>query len=282
MIEKIAQFNDLNDLDIGNFTFPISELPPIEVEDIIEVSEDDQPDEIVFILDKIPGAPNAQEIVVQPENEEVEVDADPEEDNSWKWTHATFLNWLKKMFDNVPSHSGHDTTGCEKAISYLDALNKEITKAMRTDYKNEIDSKKSELVREKIYEGTNNLIERLDKINNEKYKSYNKKSWEVTTGMIKEGQKSTRINGITITVPLLISRIARVCINSVVSAGHSLEDTFDAQVKEYDLTNREQAELSQLLADMGFAIQQDRGYPVGTHVDIRKTDNFDWSSQLRG
>lgn len=282
MIEKIAQFNDLNDLDIGNFTFPISELPPIEVEDIIEVSEDDQPDEIVFVLDKIPGAPNAQEIVVEPENEEVEVDADPEEDNSWKWTHATFLNWLKKMFDNVPSHSGHDTTGLEKATAYLEAVNKEITKAMRTDYKNEIDSKQSELVREKIYEGINNLIERLDKINNEKYKSYNKKSWEVTTGMIKEGQKSTRINGITITVPLLISRIARVCINSVVSAGHSLEDTFDAQVKEYDLTNREQAELSQLLADMGFAIQQDRGYLVGTHVDIRKTDNFDWSSQLRG
>ena len=41
-----------------------------------------------------------------------------------------------------------DSTGLEKAISYFEALDREITKAMRTDFKNEIDSAKAERARE--------------------------------------------------------------------------------------------------------------------------------------
>jgi hypothetical protein len=155
---------------------------------------------------------------------------------------------------------------------------------MRTDFKNEIDSASAERAREQIETGIERLIDRLEKVNKDKFKRKGKKSkgWAEETGLVKEAQKATRITGITITVPLLISRIARVCINGMVSAGHDIEDIYKRQVEEYSLDKREQAELSQLLSDMGYPMLQDRGYPVGEPVDIWRSDNFDWSAQYRG
>jgi hypothetical protein len=286
MVEKRAQqYNDVADLNLGEFLLPLMQggRLPIEVGEDIEVS-DQTPNEVIFVLDEIPGAPNAKEILVQDDNDDVEVEEDTDGGDAWKWESANFLPWLQKMFSNVPSHSGYDSTGLEKAISYFEALDREITKAMRTDFKNEIDSASAERAREQIETGIERLIDRLEKVNKDKFKRKGKKSkgWAEETGLVKEAQKATRITGITITVPLLISRIARVCINGMVSAGHDIEDIYKRQVEEYSLDKREQAELSQLLSDMGYPMLQDRGYPVGEPVDIWRSDNFDWSAQYRG
>lgn len=283
MVEKRAQNTDMNDLNLGEFLLPImdGDFPPLEVGDNIEVSGD-EPTDVVFFLDDIPGAPDAKDIVVTQDDETpVEVEAD--EVDMWKWEPAGFLPWLQKMFSNIPKHSGYDSTGLEKAISYFEVLDKEITKAMRTDYKNQIDSAQAEKAREQIENGLDRLIDRLEKVRTEKFKKSKKsKSWAEETGLIKNAQKATKITGITITVPLLISRIARVCINGMVSAGHDIEDMYHRQVEEYSLDKREQAELCQLLADMGYPMMQDRGYPAGTPVEIWRNDNFDWSAQYRG
>lgn len=282
---KTAQNFDINELNMSGFILPVSDFPSLETNDNIEVSEDDD-DQISFSLDDIPGAPDAQEIVIQEPDEaevvEVDIDGDGEPD-VWKWEHKTFLNWIKNMFDNVPKHSGHDTTGLEKAIAYFEALNKEITKAMRTDYKNEIDAAQAERAREQIEDGIARLLDRLEKVNSTKYKKTKKKKAGLEyEGMVKEAQKATHINGIVITVPLLISRIARVCINSMVSAGKDIEDTFEKQSKLYNLDKRERAEVAQLLADMNYPMIQDRGFDVGEAVDKESPNNFDWAQQFRG
>ena len=282
MVEKRAQ-------DLGEVIVPLMggghHFPSFEIGDNIEVSED--PHEVIFNLDKIPGAPDAQDIIVENDgdDEDIEVEADPADSDAWKWEHSGFLPWLSKMFKNVPPHSGYDTTGLEKAIAYFEALDREISKAMRTDFKDEIDAAQAERAREQIENGLERLLDRLESVKVDKYKRHKKKkskSWSEDSGIVKEAQKATNITGITITVPLLISRIARVCINGMVSAGHDIEDIFKRQVEEYTLDKREQAELSQLLADMGYPMMQDRGYPVGEHVKTYKSDNFDWSAQYRG
>ena len=286
MVEKLAQQADIQDLNLGEFLIPLmqgNQFPSIEVDDNIEVSEN-SPDEVIFVLDDIPGAPNAQEIIVKDDDdEEVEVEQDPEDHDDWKWETGSFLNWLQKMFNNVPSHSGYDTTGLEKAVSYFETLDREITKAMRTDFKNEIDSAKAERAREQIENGIERLLDRLEKVKKDKYKRHAKKSkgWAEQANLIKEAG-TTNITGITITVPLLISTIARVCINGMVSAGHDIEDMFERQASEYNLDKREKAELAQLLSDMGYPMIRDRGYPVGEPVDTWRNDNFDWSAQYRG
>uniref|UniRef100_UPI0020289F2C hypothetical protein n=1 Tax=Caballeronia sp. INML3B TaxID=2921749 RepID=UPI0020289F2C len=86
----------------------------------------------------------------------------------------------------------------------------------------------------KIDDGILALIDAINKLNKMK-KGKRKK----TASLVKEGQKIAGVQGIVVTVPLLISRIARVCINGMVSGGHDIEDLFHRQAEKYDLTVRE-------------------------------------------
>lgn len=254
----------------------------IDGEVVFEVVEPEQ-ETLVFLLPDVPGAPNAAEIVIDEdddndlaveEEKEVEVVSDP-----YDWAAVgleNYLSWLHNMMNNPPAHSGYDSTGLEKTIAYFQFLEKTIPKAMRMDIKNVIDSRKAEEAREQIYDALDRLTARLEQVTTKKYKK-NKKAWAETTGMIKEA-RSPGVTGITITVPLIISRCARVCINGMISAGHDLEELYDSQVKEYGLDKIQQAELSQLLADMGYPMYQDRGFAPGTHVDKTRSDNRDWAA----
>ena len=99
---------------------------------------------------------------------------------------------------------------------------------------------------------------------------------------MKEAQKITGVQGVFVTVPLLISRIARVCINGMVSAGHDIEDLYARQVKFYKLSDREQAEVMQLLFDMGYPMRQDRGFMPDQEFDPGSSDNMDYAANYRG
>ena len=194
-----------------------------------------------------------------------------------------FIAWVKERFDTVPTHSGYDTAGLERAVSYLDKLDSEISKAMRLDLEGELDADKVEEIRSKIEEGIERLQDRLDKIKKTKKDSRKKKTSDVNqNSFIKEAQKITGVQGIYIMAPLFASRIARICINGTVSAGHDIEDLYNKQVKKWKLTDREQAEVMQLLADMGYPLRQDRGYMPEDDVDISSSDNFDFMANYRG
>jgi competence protein ComGC len=285
---KEGQFYDANDawdVSLADDPEPMYVSDSNDAEVMLEF-DDPKQDPIVFELDMIPGAPDAQEIVVDDEieaeeDQDVEIDDDP-----WNWRQhgmGGFLGWLSNMFKGVPRHSGYDTTGLEKCIAYFERMDRELTRAMREDYRNEIDIAKAESAREAIENGIERLIKRLEDVKTTKYKRHakKKKSWREEAGFVKEAQKSTNIAGIMITVPLLISRIARVCINGMVSAGHDLEDLYASQVKEYNLDKREQAELQQLLADMGYVVRQDRGMSEG-NAPTDSADGKDWATNYLG
>lgn len=95
---------------------------------------------------------------------------------------------------------------------------------------------------------------------------------------VKQAQKIMGVSGVMITVPLLISRIARVCVNGTVSGGHDIEDLYQRQVKKYNLNDREQAEVRQLLWDMGYAMREDRGFFPDDDLQVSDSDNMDWSA----
>lgn len=200
-------------------------------------------------------------------------------DPRWDWESRGadgFVVWIKERLSDVPKHSGYDSAGIERAISYLEKLDGEISKAMRLDLDGELDADKVEEVRSKIDDGIERLHDRLDKVRAKKGKR--KKKADLQEALVKEAQKATNISGIVITVPLLISRIARVCINGTISAGHDIEDLFKRQSDYYDLNTREKAECMQLLADMGYPMRQDRGLPLDEDVDQTSPDNMDWAA----
>ena len=266
--------------------------------------------DIEIEVEDIPGAGSLHELpsIVVEENESPEVEKstqsklddskDPKSQDEndarkvskkekWNWESkgATgFVTWIKERIDGVPRHSGMDTAGLERAISYLEKLDSEISKAMRLDLDGELDANKIEEVRSKIDDGLARLHDRLDKVKKTK-KNYKKKRSDAeseTTGLVKEAQKITGVKGVYVTVSLLISRIARVCINGMVSAGHDIEDLYNRQVKFYKLTDREQAEVMQLLSDMGYALRQDRGFMPEDALEVSDSNGMDWASSYKG
>jgi hypothetical protein len=101
-------------------------------------------------------------------------------------------------------------------------------------------------------------------------------------GIVRTAQKITGVQGVFVTVPILISRIARVCVNGTISAGHDIEDLYKRQVERWKLSEREQAEVQQLLWDMGYPIRQDRGFMPNDDLEVWDSDNMDWAANYRG
>lgn len=247
---------------------------------------------LVFDLANVPGALHQEDI--QPE---IEVEEAPqkevivEERDPWDWQSlglGKFLSWLHGMMNGVPGHSGYDTSGLERAIAYFEHLDKEISKAMRTDFKNEIDVAKAEEAREQIEKGLERLVDRLEKVKTTKYKRHakkgkTKKKSEAEADLVKNAQKITGVEGrVHVTVPLFISGLARVCINSMVSAGHDIEDVFHKMAKQYSLDDRQKFELVTLLADMGYPVRRDRGAMLDSDFEYHSSDNQDWSANYPG
>lgn len=278
---------------------PIS-LVPLEVVDVPVVSdraneniEISEPVELEIVIDDLPGAPKGTadpEPVLEVSEDDSKKDDDANDAKSkkpekWDWSSKGsegFISWVKERIDNTPSHSGYDTAGLERAVSYLEKLDNEISKAMRLDLDGELDANKVEEVRAQIDNGISRLHDRIDKVKSSKKKPRKKKSENTNEDLVKEAQKITGVQGIFVTVPLLISRIARVCINGMVSAGHDIETTYHEQVKKYKLSEREQAEVRQLLEDMGYALRQDRGYFPDEDFDSASSDNYDYMANYKG
>lgn len=261
--------------------------------------QEENPEELEITIDDLPGVKELDPELEQSlevhdgtvsSNETLRADVDldgkkSKKDPKWDWSaHGSkgFLVWVKEKVDKVPSHSGYDTSGLQRAVAFLEKLDDEISKAMRSDLDGELDANAIEKVRSEIDNGIERLHERLEKVRGAKGKGKKrKKANQEESDLVKTAQKSPSINGIIVTVPLLLSRIARVCINGMVSAGHDLEDLYTRQCEYYKLDRREKAELQQLLADMGAPIRQDRGAPENEDFDQTSSDNFDFAANYQ-
>lgn len=251
----------------ARLSFELGPIPGSDAPALLEVSTDDDDEEEAKGKDKNDLA----------EGSEMEV-KDPSDFRSYK--PAEYPTWVHYMFQNLPRHSGRETTGIERCISYLKRLDSDISKAIASDYKGEADIGVMEEARREIYAAIERLEDALENIKNTSYKKKKAAAIVVSeTDLVKEGQKATAVGGIIVTVPIFISRLARICINGSVSAGHDIEDLYGRLVKKYALDNQQQAELMQLLFDMGYPLRRDRGYNVDELIDETSSDNFDWSAQ---
>jgi hypothetical protein len=167
-------------------------------------------------------------------------------------------------------------------ISYMEKLDSEISKAMRMDLDGELDADQIESVRSKIDDAIARGHDRLDKIKKAKRPRRKKSEYEYDEdGFIKEAQKITGVQGIFVTVPLMISSLARTIMNGMVSAGHDCEDSYSKLVKKYKLNDREQLELRQCLFDMGMPMRIDMGVQPEEDIEVSDSDNFNWAAQYK-
>lgn len=239
-------------------------LDLIKQDDESTADVDIKTDEVVFNINVIPGAP--EDVVLDDNDEEQEVSKEQQEEiieeiNSWDWekSHGTskFLNWLKGMIEGIPSHSGSDTTGVERAIAYFERLNAEISRAMRKDFKREIDASKAEEARSMIEDGLKRLSDRLERLRQKKFNKSRKKADQEQEGLVKTAETSFT-GRIQVNVPYFISFIARTCVDASIQGGKDMRDTFVKLASEYKLDKREKVQVIQLIKDMGYPLVMDR------------------------
>ena len=245
------------------------EVSNVSVENGEAVADVSFEGEITFQLDKVPGADSQDDIEDEPEPvKEVE---EKKEYDDWDWEGrgvGQFLQWLQERLQGVPKHSGYDTTGLERALAYFDRLNSEITKAMRRDYRNEIDAAKAEQAREEIEKGMERLIERLERLKSKKFNKGKKtKRAEEVLGLVKTAETSYP-GTMSVNIPYFICIIARTCVESVVQAGKDLKEMFTKLGNDYKLDNREKMQVIALLKDMGYPFIVDRGNLDKDDIDV--------------
>lgn len=274
-----------------------SKIPPGA--DVV-ITDGCEPIVAIDFIGDLPGAPHSPDPHDEEDEDEEDEDAENDgEDSSdakdsktskpqdkWDWKPLgleNFVVWVKDRFSDIPSHSGYDHSGIERAVSYLEKLHKEVSGAMRSDVNGVLDANEIADVHQKIEEGIEKLIERAEKIKRSKRKTKKSSADESQEDLIvKEAQKVFGVqNGVVITVPIFISSLARALVNGTVSAGHDLEHSYDVVVKKWKLTDREKMELIQLLQDMGMPMIRDRSLLPEDGLDPSSSDNIDFSSNYQ-
>lgn len=260
---ETLEVNDLKDLGHEDEIILYEDKP--SEDEVLELHAP-QELEITFKLPDLPGSDAPLEVSTDDDIEVEEKgkdknDADLEVMDPWETNKILPENavmWAKERLAAIPRHSGREILGLERAIAYLKRVDSEMSKMIARDFGGKIDLGQFETIRREIY----NALARLEKAKEGLYKQY-KQSADDKAGLVKEA-KQDRIGGHIITVPLIISLVARTCANSMISGGHDIEDVFRRQVKEYDLTKREVAEALQHLQDLGYFIRRDRLFPPGS------------------
>ena len=190
---------------------------------------------------------------------------------------AKFMDCVSEVYPSqIPSHDGTTMLGCEKAVSFLDRLNSEISRAIREDSEDVLDVSELEHVRVSIMKDTLVLKDHLNSLK-KKFKEMHKNSSDlgsvdaeskVPDWVSADGskmsyrdlkKKASTPNKMVIAVPPFERALAGILINAQVSGGNSMEDVFEILKSKYDLQPREELAVMQVVMDMGFHVFRDRG-----------------------
>ena len=262
----------------------------------IIVSEDEMPQPSVIIVEEDSSRPEIGEYVpgsntlLVSEDDEEEKPEQEAKDTDWEndQDHNKFLSYFDAKVKNIPRHSGQTVLGCERAIAFLKSLLTELSKALRGD----LDAKIDEQSAEDRYKDTEVMIERLEQ-QISKLKGAGKVA-ETDVRLISEGhcaacnsnapmwhnvvseevvclrcesanEPSDKLEKLATTAKMNVyvsafeRAVVGIIINSTVSAGKNIEESYKHLKNKYSFTPREELAIQQLIADYGYPVFKDRG-----------------------
>lgn len=187
----------------------------------------------------------------------------------------SFMKYVESMYPGgIPAHDGKSTLGCERAIRFLDGINKEISSAIKKDMEDVLDVVRLEEVRVSIMKDLIVLKDHLTKLKSglkdmKKSASIEKEAFEgmeediemVYDRMIENEamEKKAFSPKLRVVVTPFERAISGILINSVVAGGKPFEEVFEFLKKKYDLDERDELSIMQVVMDSGFPIFKDRG-----------------------
>ena len=107
------------------------------------------------------------------------VEKEPEKSKTWAddQHHADFVRHYNDRLNKLPAHSGTTTVGCERTMAYLKELLSDLSHAVRTDMKCELDEMEIEALRDRTSEMIDQLQEAHASLSESKSKKKNKKAY---------------------------------------------------------------------------------------------------------
>ncbi len=208
--------------------------------------------------------------------QENDTDDKPIENETWEKDRAVnrFMDYIKDSYPGkIPKHDGKSIVGAERAVKWLTNLGKEISEAVRKDETGVLDDAMLEEIRVKVMKDILLLKEHIKKLDKAFKKGLKKKAGldddimkyaeeieiaynHEVTGEIKKVAAHPKLQ---LFVSPFERAIAGIIINSVVSGGKPLEEVYDFLKEKYELTDREELAIMQVIMDSGYPIFKDRG-----------------------
>ena len=208
------------------------------------------------IRDLVPGS---EASILTEEDVEPVIETTYEDDGDL----SKFMEYILKQYPSgIPSHDGTSVLGCEKAMSFLTSLSREILKNIKLDVDDSLDVVALEKVNNSILA---DILKLKEHVKNLKKKIKNSSSNEELVKL------AATPNNVVISVTPCIRAICGILINSCVSAGKPFEEVYEYLKSKYEIKPREELEILQTLMDFGQPIFKDRGsLPIPDSISNKK------------
>jgi hypothetical protein len=262
------------------------------------VSEEEMEPIMVFV----PGSDKPFEEKVPEEEEEQDA-----KDTDWANDKDTskFIAYMKSKLTKIPRHSGNTIPGCERAAAFLKQCENELSQAMRSDIDGKIDEQEIDTIRKQIRVWVDRLEQQIERL---------KKNASFEVRMVSDGEckkcgsiapmwhdikndthvclrcehnekhdsleKTAATPVLNVYVTPFERAVVGIMINSQVSAGHSIEDTYEKLKNKYNFTPREELAIQQLVSDYGYPVFKDRGL-INEPSDPAAGNGVDWMTQYQ-
>jgi hypothetical protein len=168
----------------------------------------------------------------------------------------------------------------EKALGQYRKLDSYISQALQSDYDDQIDTKRVDSIRkvvEQVREQLEDALDGLSRMTKQKRKQ-KRRGEDYQEGLKKEGTTPQ----IQMIVTPFQRAIAGALINGKVSGGRDIEELWKDAKKKYKMNDREELEILQILADMGYPIFKDRLRLGDDNDPTRDKDHGEWQSEYFG
>jgi len=197
-----------------------------------------------------------------------------------------FIDFLTKEVNRFPKPSDvrGNVSKMEQALGQWKRLNTYVSKALREDYDNAVDVDFVDKVRTMIEQNIDQLEDMLEGIqslkrNRKQMKRRHRRGEDESNDIVREAT-APDFKGIQINISAFERAIVGALINGKVSGGKNIEELFAIAKKKYDIDDRQELAIFQILADFGYPEFKDR-LRIGEEVDdpTRTGDEGEWQKQ---
>lgn len=229
-------------------------------EGIFTVSEEEMDNNEAIVVAEDEIEPKTAEFVMPMGFQESQQEEKDEEEWRISKKPEKFIVFLVNEMGRLPkiNHVLGNKSKMEKALGQYRKLNAYISQALQSDYDDVINTDKVDKIREVIEKINDQLEDALDKINKlTRQKKKMKRRGEDENELTKEAG-TPHFNGFQMVITPFQRAIAGALINGKVSGGKDMEQLWEDVKKKYNMTDREQLEILQILEDQGYPVFKDR------------------------